>query len=346
MIKSWKWGIVIFLALLFFFAWMMPAQTPAEMVEMELVGVVGQETLEWIQSEYTGILPSLHMEKETSTYRLVMSSGNDRFFQKDGPGEGRWLMESDRNAIVLGEELIDQYFHRHNIIGEEMSFRGKTYAVVGIESNSQTITIPFNEAWENEIDWDRKTLRYRIPNETFEESFISRLRQEFRRFDLSVLYVVNHRHWRWSFMNIALLLMVGLLMRKLVKTVKIMGLKFREFMHDYRQTHRLKTWVQYVKENRKAFLQILRALCFVLVYGWSVFFMCSNMEIPLSLRPSNFFSFGAYRELFSGWTNQLCLNFRYGLTDFQIQVIGLWCLGIIVAFFVQVMVARRERRHG
>jgi len=346
MIKSWKWGIAIFLALLFFFTWMIPAQTPVEMVEMELVGVVGQETLEWIQSEHTGILPSLHMEKETPAYRLVMSSGNDRFFQKDGPGVGRWLMESDHDAIVLGENLIDQYFHRHDIIGEEMNFRGKTYAVVGIESNSQTLTIPFNEAWENEIDWDRKTLRYRIPNEAFEEAFISRLRQEFRRFDLSVLYVVNHRHWRWSFMNIALLLIVVLLMRKLVKLVKIMGLKSREFVHNYRQTHRLKTWVQYVKENRKAFLQILRTLCFVLAYGWVVFFMCSNMEISPSLRPGNFFSLDAYRELFSRGTHQLCLNFRYGLTDFQIQVIGLWCLGILLAFFVQAMVARRERRHG
>lgn len=346
MIKSWKVGLMIFLALLFFYAWIIPAQAPVEMVEMELVGFVGQETLEWIQSEYTGILPSLHIEKEMPAYRLVMSSGNDRFFQKDGPGEGRWLIKSDQNAIVLGEELVDQYFHRHDVIGEEMELGGVTYEVVGIESNSKTIMIPFDEDQEKEIDWDRKTLRYRIPNETFEEAFISRLRQEFRRFDLSVLYVVNHRHWRWSFMNLALLMIAGLIGRKLYKTLKAMGKESREFVKDYRRTHRLKTLIQYGAENRKAVFQILRDVGFVLVYGSLIIFMGSKMEIPLSLRPRNFFSFVSYGELISGWVNQLCLNFRYGLTDFQIQILGLWCLGILVAFFAQMMAARKERRHG
>ena len=346
MIKPWKVGAAVFCILLCFFAWIIPAQAPIEMVEMELYGFVGQETLAWIQSEYTGIMPSVHIEKETSDYRLVMSSGNDRFFHKDGPGLGRWLMESDRNAIVLGEELVDQYFHRHDIIGEEMNFRGDTYEVVGIESNSQTIMIPFDEEREKEIDWDRKTLLYRIPNESFEEAFISRLRQEFRRFDISVLYVVNHRHWRWSFMNLALLIAAVFVGHKLYNVVKIMGKESREFVRNYRQTHRLKTLVQYIKENRRSFMQILLKLGIVFIYSGLVYFMVSLIAVPMSLRPSNFFSLLAYRELLTEGVKQISLNFRHGFSDFQIDVMGMWCIGILVFFLAQIVLIRRGRRHG
>lgn len=346
MIKPWKIGVGVFVLSLFLSGWILSIQEPVEMVEVELVGRIGDETLEWIQSEYSGIRPSLWLQKENGDYRLMMTSGNDRFYQKGSPGTGRWLMESDQNKIILGEELVDRYFQRNDVIGSEMEFLGHTYEVVGIESGTSTIWIPYTELSEDTLDWDRRTLRYQIPNEDFEEVFISQLRQSFRRYGLAVLYVVNHSNWRWATINMALLVIMLFVWvwfyRKGKQTLK----DTREFIHEYRLTHRLKSVSQYLNENRQGAKQLLMGALQAVAWGAAILFILRFIEVPASLRPRNFFSLAAYRDLMADWLDYFALNLRYGLSDFQIQAALLWLVCIGLGFVAQMIASRRRRRNG
>lgn len=346
MIKPWKLGISIFVCALVFSGWILAAWAPVEMVEMELVGSIGDDTLEWIQSEYEGIRPSLWIQRETEAYRLVMTSGNDRFFQKDGPGTGRWLLESDQNKLVLGEDLVDRYFQRHDVIGREMEFLGETYEVVGLAENSKSIWIPYSEELEDRLDWDRRILRYQIPNESFEDSFISKLRQEFRRYDVSVLLVLNHSNWRWAYFNVALVILLLFMWRRFYRKGRQTFVEMRAYVHQYRLTHRLKSISQYISENREGAKQIGKELAVALLWGGGIVFFARYLEMPASLRPKNLFSLVSYGDLAKQVGDRIALNLRIGLSDFQIRIAILWVLCLVLGVAAAWIAAGRGRRNG
>lgn len=346
MIKPWKIGICVFVVFTLFAGWISSVQAPTEMVEMELTGLIDQETLDWLRSDYDGIKPSVWFQRESSDYRLIMTSGNDRFYQKNGPGTGRWVIESDQNKMVLGENLVDQYFQRHDVVGREMEFMGESYEVVGVAKDSQMIWIPYQEELAKSLDWDRRTLHYQIPNDKFEETFISQLRQQFRRFDISVLYVVNHSNWRSAYFNaalsIALLFVCVRFFRKGKQTLR----EGRNYIHEYRLTHRLKSVTQYLSENRAGAVRLGKEFIAAILWGGALVLLLRYLDVPISLRPKNFFSLVSYRQVMLDWGQRIALNLRHGLSDFQIGSVKLWTLGFVLSVATAWFAAARRRKNG
>lgn len=346
MIKSWKIGFCVFVGLLILSGWILTAWAPSEMVEMQLDGFIGDDTLAWIRDENEGIRPSLWVQKETDAYRLVMTSGNDRFYQKEGPGMGRWLLESDQNKLVLGEALVDRYFQRNDVIGREIMFQGNTYEVVGVAENSKMIWIPYQEELEKRLDWDLRTLRYQIPNKDFEDAFISQLRQEFRRFDVSVLVVINHSNWTWAFFNVALGIVLLFFWIRFYRKGKQTFFETKAYIHQYRLTHRLKSITQYVSESRSQAMQIGKEMLASVFWAGGIVYFFRYLDIPAFMRPKNFFSLVSYRDLFAKWGEEIARSLRVGLSDFQIYVAVLWIFSLGIAIVATAITAGRRKRNG
>jgi hypothetical protein len=118
------------------------------------------------------------------------------------------------------------------------------------------------------------------------------------------------------------------------------------YLHRYRLTHRLKSAIQYVKENRDETRRLLMDLLPLGLSAAGTVFLFRLLNLPMSLRPGNFFSLAAYGNLLEQWGEYFLRTFRHGLSDFQMLAFLMWGLSLGVGILAYWIALKRGRNDG
>ncbi len=308
--------------------WWVQSHYNGETVYYEIGPIAKATSVEELQDWLPGL--TLNWELQTADYNLIMTTGNDQLHKKITGVDKPWVSPANQEA-VLSAKVADRLFKTTDVASKSLRIMDQPYIVSRVIKEGNNIYIPYNPDLLSK-PWSRVRLYYTASS--YQQAEIDDAR--YNNLISLLKFDVYHKGYAkgdvYLFYNLALLTLLYVLRSagiSLIGHYNVQKFNLEEKYKGYKPFYSFKTFIKQEYKDCLSFMLSHLALLGFLVVGVK---LLSNLILPTTLFPTNWFSLSSYNEILTQLRENFQYKMQFGFSDLSQTVIYLFLLFTVYLF--------------
>ncbi|MGF7056597.1 ABC transporter permease [Brassicibacter mesophilus] len=275
---------------------------------------------------------------------IIMTTGMDYEFKKIFLEKGEFVIDFSKKEAVIGDNIVDKYFSRPNVIGENISVLGRTYKVIAIEDKSSNIYIPYSyDLIDN--NWEKRVIKFETYKDERPLLWMEKIQTHLRILGVNTYDPIIYREIISLYINIIILLIAIVSALYFKKNIVDIKNQITCIKMQYQNQIRTTEWHKFLKSEKGMFVSTIKLIIidvFIMIF---IIKLISYLVIPLSLVPDNLFSLNSYVSMAKYNIHISRMHMLYGYNELMtdMKYINILIIIFILLVYFKFINANREK---